>query len=190
MPSAICCPECPSTEVDLVGGGDPIEAARLRCVLCRITWPVWEVPHLRAAPDYRQAYGAAPPLAEERAGLVALTAGGAAARDRAGRPVDGGGRRLGLLRQAAVLDRQARDLELDWFRGVLDLAAVEDVALRAGVAAAVLRGLDHDLGGRYVAGPLVPGSIVWDQPGGSRAYVRQEYAAWHSRETRVAADRG
>ncbi len=192
MPSAICCPVCPSTEFALVGEGDRPEAARLWCVLCRATWPAWAVPHLPAAPDYRQAYDAAPPIQKEQAALEALGMGTAvhdlAGRAGDGQPVHGGGRRLMLLRQAAVLDRQARERELGWYRGRYQLAVVEGAAVRAGVVAAVLRGLDHDLGGLHVQGLLQPDSTIWDQPGGSRAYVRQEYAAWRTREPHAATD--
>jgi hypothetical protein len=52
------------------------------------------------------------------------------------------------------------------------------------------QGLDVDLGGLHVEGLLLPSSPEWDPPGGARAYVRQEYAAWREWEAQPSPRAG
>ncbi|TLQ39277.1 hypothetical protein [Streptomyces marianii] len=185
----IHCPRCPSHEVEAqldppAGTSSPAVAA-LACVLCGHRWHPGELPQI-LAPDYDQAYAAAPALAEEELTLAMWAEGinlrAQAARDGNGPAVDHGGYRLFYLRQAAYLDRAAHATQVAAHGGLIDPEHATDAADAAVMAADLLLHLDLDLGEVHVEGLLGPDSPQWQSPEGLRAYVRQEYVAWQEWE--------
>nr|WP_011265276.1 hypothetical protein [Streptomyces sp. FQ1]AAX51381.1 unknown [Streptomyces sp. FQ1] len=121
------------------------------------------VPFEGPGPD--EAYAGAAPLDDELADVLALSTALLQAA-RAGTDDVADEREL-LLRRAALLDRLA-------------LAAPHDATAqsRAIREAHILMTFDvvHHCG----RGPFAADSIEADGAGGPRAYVRQEYAAWHT----------
>lgn len=188
--SPIRCSECPSEEVrprlvETAGGERVVES--FTCVLCGARWMSYETP-VPAGPDYRDAYGGAPPLGEEevtvgmwREGIIAR-AEAASAGD--GAPVDRGGLRLYLLRQAAFADRAAREWELAVYTEEMPAEEAAQAGGTADETAAALLQLDLETGSLHVEGLHGPGSPEWGTAGGLRAYVRQEYRAWRALEDR------
>ncbi|MFF2082022.1 hypothetical protein ACFVXG_45525 [Kitasatospora sp. NPDC058162] len=108
------------------------------------------------APTAAEAYADAPDLDQEAEVLAQLS------RD----PELDGCREI-ALREAALADRR-------WWRSRTELDG-----LLAESAAYALQQRDR-LNPEDVAGPIGPDSIEWDAPGGTRAYVRQEYLYWYS----------
>ncbi|MCX4826554.1 hypothetical protein OG883_43740 [Streptomyces sp. NBC_01142] len=183
----IHCPKCPSDEVE--AQLDPPEGApsvaAFACLLCGHRWHPAELPHL-LAPDYDQAYGTAPALAEEELTLALWAEGinlrAQAARDGRGPAVDHGGYRLFYLRQAAYLDRAAHAMQVAAHGALIDEEQAADADDAAVMAADLLLHLDLELDQVHVEGLLGAESPQWQSPEGLRGYVRQEYAAWREWE--------
>lgn len=184
----IRCPQCALDQLEPHFAGplhSPAALTAFTCTRCGHRWQAFETPEF-PAPDYHQAYGTAPDLAEEEI-VLGLWAEGIntraqAARANSGRAVDSGGYRLFYLRQAAYLDRAAREMELALYCRLVtpdETAAATSAAVES---AALLLHLDLDLGQVHVEGPFGPYCAEWQAPGGSRAYVRQEYTAWQEWE--------
>ncbi|MGY0466971.1 hypothetical protein ACW14Y_42930 [Kitasatospora sp. cg17-2] len=121
-----------------------------------------------SAPSALQAYADAPDIGQEEAAVAEL------ARTMEGphRPADWGEasqseRREAALRLAALHDRR-------WWS-----SRTEADGQLAEAAAYALMQLDR-MHPEETAGPIPADSIEWDAPGGSRAYVRQEYLFWYS----------
>ncbi|GGZ39234.1 hypothetical protein GCM10010387_36680 [Streptomyces inusitatus] len=195
-PSPIRCPECASEEAQphLVGtSGGNREVVSFTCVRCEARWWAYETP-TAVAPNYMEAYGDAPSLAAEEAVLemwrqgIAVRAQAARAGD--GTPVDQGGLRLFLLRQAAFADRTARKWELAVYSDRVPSGKVAEASAMADETAAALLRIDLEMDGIHVESPLGPSSPEWNTPGGARAYVRTEYVAWREWKGDSAAASG
>ncbi|MFJ6385892.1 hypothetical protein ACIQI7_38550 [Kitasatospora sp. NPDC092039] len=109
-----------------------------------------------SAPSADEAYRDAPLLTHEQEAL-----------DRLARDPELGSCREAVLRTAALADRR-------WWR-----SRTEADAQAAERAAYALQQHDRAHPGEAF-GPIGPDSIEWDAPGGTRAYVRQEYWAWYN----------
>ncbi|MFG2210556.1 hypothetical protein [Streptomyces sp. NPDC048638] len=191
----IHCPVCPSEEVQAqLGTADGASTVTaLACMLCGHRWHPTEVPEL-LAPDYDQAYGTAPALAEEELTLAMWAEGinlrAHAARNGNGPAVDHGGYRLFYLRQAAYLDRAAHAMAVAARGDLITSQQAGDAADAAVMAADLLLHLDLDLDQVHVEGALGADSPQWQSPEGLRGYVRQEYAAWQEWESAARRHRG
>ncbi|MEW1760402.1 hypothetical protein AB0393_28310 [Streptomyces cyaneofuscatus] len=190
----IHCPNCPSDEAEAQLGapGDPSPIAALACLLCGHRWHPTEIPQL-LAPDYDQAYGTAPALAEEELTLAMWAEGinlrAEAAREGHGPAVDHSGYRLFYLRQAAYLDRAAHAMAVAARGRLITQQPADDAADAAVMAADLLLHLDLELGQVHVEGALGADLPQWQSPEGLRGYVRQEYIAWREWESAVRRSR-
>ncbi|MFD4529932.1 hypothetical protein ACFWP7_39725 [Streptomyces sp. NPDC058470] len=190
----IHCPRCPSDEVEAQLGSpeDPTAVAALACLLCGHRWQPTELPHL-LAPDYDQAYGTAPALAEEELTLALWVEGinvrAQAAASGNGPGVDHGGYRLFYLRQAAYLDRAAHAMAVAARGQLIAQQPADDAADAAVMAADLLLHLDLELDQVHVEGLLGADSPQWQSPEGLRGYVRQEYIAWQEWESAARRSR-
>ncbi|WP_327359695.1 hypothetical protein [Streptomyces sp. NBC_01304] len=187
------CPRCDSGDLGVQLAETPARAqhvASFVCIGCGYTWRTSQTSQF-PAPDYPQAYGAAPGLDEEEITLGLWAAGinhrTESAQAGHGRPVDSGGFRLFYLRQAAYLDRVARQTEVGLYCGLFDADDAEQARRAADAAAMELLTFDLAHGEVYVEGPLGPAAEAWQQEGGARAYVRQEYREWRNWEDAAAA---
>lgn len=166
------------------------EKETLECRRCGATWLPGEA-FPSPAPDYLTAYCSAPPGAEEHEDLTALEAGLGAATALAkqdGPRSDPIAHRLTLLRRAALADRRAYAIELEYLRGRATVTQTEYALDRAEVTAEALRSLDTDTGGAYASGDIPPGHPIWDdEPDAARSYVRQEYTRWIRTERAVSS---
>ncbi|WP_043271966.1 hypothetical protein [Streptomyces sp. CT34] len=187
---SIRCAECGSFELRASfltydsGGRD---VSGFTCTRCAFDWEVWETPQF-AAPDYASAYSGAPGLVDEELALVLLAEG---VKERAtqaligkGRAVDSSEHRVVLLRKAGWLDRAAREREVGWYLGQYTDDEVNNASTKAARASFEFLQFDLDHGGVYLEGPIEPSSPEWDNAGGTRAYVRQEYRELLGQEQR------
>ncbi|WP_159047719.1 hypothetical protein [Streptomyces sp. WM6378] len=183
----IHCPACPSNEVETQHPipNDPSTTPALACLLCGHHWRPSALPQV-LAPDYDQAYGTAPALAEEELTLAMWAEGinlrAHAARNGQGPAVHPGGYRLFYLRQAAYLDRAAHAMAVAARGRLITSQQAADAADAAVMAADLLLHLDLDLDQVHVEGALGADLPQWQSPEGLRGYVRQEYTAWQEWE--------
>jgi hypothetical protein len=185
---SIRCPECGCVDLEahLVNyshGGKDVSG--FTCRACGFGWEAWETPQF-SSPNYATAYVGAPDLVGEELALVLLAedikSRATAALSGQGPTVEPFEHREFFLRKAAFLDRAARDMELDVYRGLYVEADVDRASTMAASAAFEFLKFDLEHGGVGVAGPIGPGSPEWDIAGGTRAYVRQEMRAWLDQE--------
>lgn len=185
---SIRCPQCQNTGLDahLISshhGGQDVSG--FTCRACHFTWKAFATPQF-SSPDYTAAYADAPDLVDEELALIILAEQLKEQDTDAllghGRPVDGYDQRIFKLRKAAWLDRAARRIELGYFLGSATDAEVDHASTQAAHSAFHLLSVDLRNGQDHVAGEIGPGSPEWDIAGGSRAYVRSEYAAWRQAE--------
>lgn len=179
---AIVCQLCPDRRTDVTVVTDADGGRQfLRCRRCRRTWELGDTSP-SPAPTYCTAYRLAPPERDEDEALAALEAGleaAMAAAKAAGRRPDPIARRLLLLRRAALADRRAYAVELEYLGGDSSLTEAERALDRADVAAKALCDFDVMTASVYAGGGIRPEDSIWDdEPGTLRAYARQEYTEW------------
>lgn len=117
------------------------------------------------APLPDEAYAGALPIMDELADVLHVTAIFLNLA-RSGAPVAAEDDRMLLIKRAALADRLA-------------LAAPADVTAQRTAVYEARALMAFDVAHGTNRGPVGPDAVETDAAGGSRAYVRQEYAAWH-----------